>query len=57
MSKSAHSMSATRSATKTPITPQAVVRVQAAVATQHGGGLTKGVYVGRMQRTVAKTPK
>ena len=38
-----------------PITGAAVARVQSAVATQHGGGVPKGNYVGRMQRAVAQT--
>ena len=37
-----------------PTTGAAVARVQSAVATQHGGGVPKGSYVGRMQRTVAQ---
>lgn len=57
MSKPAHRTSAPSSITKTPITPRAVARVQGAVASQHGGGLPKGAYVGRMQQTVAKPPQ
>ena len=38
-----------------PTTGAAVARVQRALATQHGGGVPNGSYVGRLQRTVAQT--
>lgn len=54
MSKSARgNSSAPRSTAKSPTTPEAVARIQRAVAQQNGGGVPKGAYVGRMQQTVA----
>lgn len=58
MSKSARGGApAPRSSVKSPTTPAAVARVQGAVARQAGGGVSKGSYVGRMQRTVSKAVK
>lgn len=58
MSKSARGVaSASRTSVKSPTTQVAVARVQGVVARQNGGGVPKGSYVGRMQRTVAKTSK
>ena len=47
---------APRSSAKTTTRPADVARVQSAVSTQHEGGVRKGSYVGRMQRTAAKNP-
>ena len=56
MSKPARgAASAHRSSVKSPTTQKAVARVQGAVAKQHGGGVPKGSYVGRLQCTVGKT--
>lgn len=59
MTKSARGAApAPRASVKSPTTPAAVARVQSGVAGQNGGGVPKGSYVGRMQRTlVAKTGK
>lgn len=46
---------AQRPSVKSPTTQKAVARVQGAVAKEHGGGVPKGSYVGRLQGTVAKT--
>lgn len=57
MSKSARGGApAPRSFAKSPTSPAAASRVQGAVARQNGGGIPKGSYVGRLQRTVAKAP-
>ncbi len=58
MSKSARGgAQAPRSSVKSPITPAAIARVQGAVARKNGGGVSKGSYVGRMQKAEAKAPK
>ncbi len=58
MSKSARGVaSAPRTFVKSATTQSAVARIQGAVARQNGGGVPKASYVGRMQQTVAKTPK
>lgn len=58
MSKSAHG--GTQSP-HTPVnsltTPMVVARVQSTVAKQHGNGVPRGSYVGRMQRAAAKATK
>jgi hypothetical protein len=41
---------------KVPLKPDALARVQGAVATQHGGKTPKGSYVGDLQRVIAKRP-
>lgn len=45
-----------RPSAKSPTTPATVARVQGAVADRNGGGVPRGSYVGRMQKTVAKRP-
>jgi len=58
MSKSARGgTQARRRPVKSPITPEALARVQGAVAKQNGGGVPKGSYVGRMQKVAAKEAK
>ena len=58
MSKvSRNGASAPRSSAKSPVSSAAVARVQVAVGTQHGGGVPKGSYVGRLQHAAAKAPK
>ena len=49
-------MSKTTSKRVTPTLPADVARMQSAVAKQHGGQVSKGSYVGRMQRTIALAP-
>ena len=46
---------APRPTPKVPVSQPAVSRVQSAVAKKHAGGVPKDTYVGRMQRTLAKT--
>ena len=55
MSKPARHPSAPIPAAKKSTTQKAVARVQRAVAIQHGGGVPKGSYVGRMQKVAGKT--
>lgn len=45
---------APRSSQKTTTRPADAARIQSAIAPQHGGGIRKGSYVGRMQRSAAK---
>jgi hypothetical protein len=57
MSKSARGVASTPRTLVKSTTQSTVARVQGAVARQNGGGVPKGSYVGRMQQTVAKSPK
>lgn len=44
----------TMSDSKTPMTPKAAARIQAAEAKRNGGGARKGGFAGRAQRAAAK---
>lgn len=58
MSKSVQGItSAPRNFVKSPVTPDAIARIQSSVAKQNGGGVPKDSYVGRMQKAAAKFSK